>query len=245
MANFTATSRVPTRPLSYENKSMAYRKELLVDYTNGMIYVIDENGIEHSIAQQVYEQLIEQGDISNNVTVVIPNPDDPEGEPITVTLTEALTQVINNLDVVKQNISSIQQIIESLTSEEGTLEIDPSDIVQDATHRFLTDAQISRLQQKVNIVEVTITINPADVSGSTAPYQCTKAVAGVDPSYPAPTIDIAYTNDDYETNNAEEDAYYCIHRCQILNANEAVFTFKEKPETAFQVLFQIKVPGIS
>ena len=38
---FTATSRVPTRPLSYANKEKAYRKELLVDYTNGMIYVIE------------------------------------------------------------------------------------------------------------------------------------------------------------------------------------------------------------
>lgn len=41
---FTATARIPTRPLSYSNSSMANKKELLVDWTNHKIYISDANG---------------------------------------------------------------------------------------------------------------------------------------------------------------------------------------------------------
>ena len=133
---------------------------------------------------------------------------------------------------------------EKLTNEEGDLSIDASNIVQDATHRFLTDVQISNLQEKVSIIETTITINPEDVSGSVAPYSCVKTLSGADPSYPAPLVDIAYTNDVFEDNEAEEEEWYKLHRCIINQANQVTITFKEKPTRAFQMRFQIKVPGI-
>ena len=241
MADFSATSRVPTRPLSYANKDMAYRKELLVDYTNGLIYVIDENGNEHDVSKQVYEYLVQSGDVSKVVTVVIP---DGQGGTTTVTIEEAITYVLEQIDAVNKNMEGINKLVEKMIDDSGEVAVDPSTIVQDATHRFLTDAQISKIQEKITIVEKVITIAPGDIIGSEAPYNCVKAVEGLNPSYPAPTIDIKYTNNVFADNEKEEDAYYTIHRCQILAANEATFTFKNKPETAFQVLFQIKVPGI-
>lgn len=241
MADFTATSRIPTRPLSYANVSMAYRKELVVDYTDGMVYIVDENGDVHNVAEQVYQQLILNGDITDNITIQIP---DGSGGTTNVTVEAALTQVINDIDTIQSNITEINKIIEELSNEDGSISINASNVVQDATHRFLTDTQIASLQEKVTIKEVTVTINPADVSGSAAPYACTKAVAGVSPDYPAPTIDINFTDDVFANNEKEEDAYYCMYRCKITTANEATFYFKTKPETAFQVRFQIKVPGI-
>ena len=41
---FLAKSRIPTRPLSYANSSLAVRKELLVDWENHKIYISDING---------------------------------------------------------------------------------------------------------------------------------------------------------------------------------------------------------
>ena len=41
---FTTTARIPTRPLSYSNSSMATNKELLVDWENHKIYISDSNG---------------------------------------------------------------------------------------------------------------------------------------------------------------------------------------------------------
>lgn len=240
MSQFTATTRTPTRPLSYANKDMAYRKELLVDYTNGMIYVIDEDGNEHSVSQQVYEMLIEKGDIGGDITITIPDTGSGTTE---VTIQEAITQILTDLSSVQKNITDIKNLIDQIMNEEGNIEIDPSDIVQDATHKFLTDVQITNLQQKVSIVEKVITINPADVTGSTAPYSCVKAVTGVDPSYPAPIIDIAYTNDTFADNEAEEEEWYKVHRCTISTANQVTILFKEKPTKTFQIRFQIKVPG--
>lgn len=242
VSRITATSRVPTRPLSYANKEMAYRKELLVDYTNGMIYVIDENGNEHNVSQQVYEMLVENGDITGDIEITIPD-ESGEGETI-VTIQEAVTNILTDIESIQSNITQIEELIEKLTNEEGDLSIDASNIVQDATHRFLTDVQISNLQEKVSIIETTITINPEDVSGSVAPYSCVKTLSGADPSYPAPLVDIAYTNDVFEDNEAEEEEWYKLHRCIINQANQVTITFKEKPTRAFQMRFQIKVPGI-
>lgn len=233
---FTATSRVPTRPLSYANKEKAYRKELLVDYTNGMIYVIDENGNEHSITQQVYEMLIANGDLAGDIQIELPGG-------VVVTIQEALTSILTDLDNIKNNIDEIKKIIDELLSEDGKIAIDASLIIQDATHRFLTDLQISNLQQKVSILERIVTINPADVSGTTAPYQCVKAVSGVNPDYPAPIVDIAYTNDVFADNESEEDEYYKLHRCIVSAENEVTIQFKQMPAKSFQIRFQIKVPG--
>lgn len=41
---FTASARIPTRPLDYSNSSMAVKKELLVDWDNHKIYISDSNG---------------------------------------------------------------------------------------------------------------------------------------------------------------------------------------------------------
>ena len=41
---FTAAARIPTRPLSYTNKSLAKKKELLADYENRELYMSDANG---------------------------------------------------------------------------------------------------------------------------------------------------------------------------------------------------------
>lgn len=41
---FSASARIPTRPLSYENKNLAEKKELVVDYENHKVYISDVNG---------------------------------------------------------------------------------------------------------------------------------------------------------------------------------------------------------
>ena len=244
---FTATTRVPTRPLSYANRDMAYRKELVVDYTYGLIYVVDENGNLIDISQKVYEKLVENGDIgSGNITVVVPNPDNPEDESdtIIVSLQEAITDILSQLDVIKGNMEQIQEIVKLFTNESGEIEISAGDIVTDATHQFVTQLQLQQMAQKVSMSEVIVTINPDNVSGSSAPYVATVAVAGVHPNYPPPILDISYTNDLYATNEEEEDAFYTIYRCKITTANEATIYFREKPSISFNVRFVIFTPGL-
>ena len=131
---FTATSRVPTRPLSYANKEMAYRKELLVDYTNGMIYVIDENGNEHSITQQVYEMLIANGDLAGDIQIELPGG-------VVVTIQEALTSILTDLYNIKNNIDEIKKIIDELLSEDGKIAIDVMNHMNGYTPTALSDVR--------------------------------------------------------------------------------------------------------
>jgi len=53
--SFTANTRLPTRPLSYEYKDIAYNKELMVDYTTGEIYIKGTDGTIYNITEKVSE----------------------------------------------------------------------------------------------------------------------------------------------------------------------------------------------
>ena len=244
MPAFTATTRVPTRPLSYANKDMAYRKELMIDYTNGLIYVVDENGDIIDVTQSVYENLIKNYEIGTGDTIIVkvPNPDG-EGE-IEITLQQSITEILQEIEVIKQNIEEIRKIIEELSPGSGEISIDAGDIITDATHQFVTQTQLANMAKKVHIDEKIVSINVASISGSVAPYTLTVSVAGLNPSYPSPLLDISYTNDVFSTNEAEEDAFYTIQRCKITTANEATIYFREKPTTNFNVRFVIYTPGI-
>lgn len=249
MAAFTATSRVPTRPLSYAYKDMAYRKELMIDYTNGMIYVVDENGNIIDISQTVYETLVDRGDVNNgdSINVSVPNPNNPD-EMIEITIQESITNILADIDTINSNIEKIQKIVDELSAGmddgSGDITIDASKIVTDATHRFITDTQLSSMSSKVSITEKIVTINPTNISGSAAPYTCTVSCAGLNPDYPSPLLDISYSNDLYATNEEEEDAFYCIQRCKISTANEATIYFREIPSISFNIRFQIYTPGL-
>ena len=143
---------------------MAYRKELIVDYTNGMIYVVDEDGNIIDVSEQVYIKRVQNGNIgSGSITVIVPNPDNPE-EDIEISLQEAITDILSKIDAINDNISKIQEIVNIFTNEDGEIEINASDIVTDATHMFITQAQLNAMQQKVSMSEVTVTINPASIS---------------------------------------------------------------------------------
>ena len=47
---FTATARIPTRPLSFENADLREAKEIVVDYENHIIYISDNNTDLHPIS---------------------------------------------------------------------------------------------------------------------------------------------------------------------------------------------------
>lgn len=258
MATFTATTRVPTRPLSYANKEMAYRKELMIDYTNGLIYVVDENGNIIDVSQSVYEKLITYGDISttgDNITIEVPNPDNPN-ETIQVTIQEEILTILTQIDAINTNIEEIKNLITQMQADIEALKagigdgsgsggsIDPSTIITDATHQFLTQTQIDNLQNKVSVTEKIVSISTSSISGSSAPYTCTVTCEGLNPNYPSPLLDISYTNDTFSTNEAEEDAFYNIYRCKITTANQATIYFREKPTVNFNVRFVIYTPGI-
>ena len=61
---FQATTRLPFRPLSYENVELAYNRELIADYTNGNLYLKDDQGQIIDLSEKISQIIIESGDIS-------------------------------------------------------------------------------------------------------------------------------------------------------------------------------------
>ena len=60
---FEATTRLPFRPLSYENVDMAYNRELIADYTTGNLYLKDDNGEIIDLTEKISQLIIESGDL--------------------------------------------------------------------------------------------------------------------------------------------------------------------------------------
>lgn len=268
MAEFNANARVPTRPLSYENVAMAYRKEFIVDYHTGLLYICDVDGNIIDVTAAIYNALLQNGDIGkgDNITIVIPNPENPPEDPskpdpddtdhwIIVNLQAKLLEILQDLDIIKNNLKEINNLITKIIKkdengkpvkdENGDYipEIPAPYIVQDATHRFLTDIQINNLQKKVEIIERIVSIQPSDVTGTVAPLSCTKPCTGVDPSYPSPHIYVSYTGDSIDSNDTEDSYFNNIQRVFINSANQLTITFRAKPAGPFNMKVQIFKPG--
>lgn len=54
---YSASSRIPTRPLSYENASLAMPRELILDYKNAKIYICDLSGKIVDITEKLIAQM--------------------------------------------------------------------------------------------------------------------------------------------------------------------------------------------
>lgn len=137
---FTASARIPTRPLSYANKDLAEKKEILVDYDNHRLYVCATDGKIYDITadtEAIINQLIER--IKNNpsefnfgdVTIIIhldPDDEHPDGQDVEVILKESLKDILKRIDYlekllqierdengeVKENLNSIYEKIKAL-----------------------------------------------------------------------------------------------------------------------------------
>lgn len=298
---FIATTRLPTRPLSYEHKDMAYNKELMIDYDAGELYLKDAAGNIHNITDKVADAIIDEIDrdptmITDSIKVPVTDPDTGEvtdvaidkvvievikdvttiqttineyqtttNESITninTSITETNTKVADNTAKITDNTTKIAAIGDRITVAEGeidTLEADvanlnaivdadtgeikvtPDDIVLDANHRFVTDAQITeigKIKNKVEINYVTVTVPTSAWSGSSAPYTATINVSGITSSM-RPTMDLICSSY-YETSEKEEDSYQ-IYR-GVTGSGTVTLYNRVKPTVALTLQFEIKKP---
>ena len=72
---FNASARIPNRPLSYENRDLAYPKELLVDYKKGFIYVVTEEKEIIDVTNLVRDAVGFQVETTKDVKIVLENGD--------------------------------------------------------------------------------------------------------------------------------------------------------------------------
>ena len=237
---FVAKTRLPTRPLSYENKDLAYNRELIADYTTGNLYLKDDTGNIIDLSQKISQTIIESGQIAQYLNVTYTGFD---GEETTVTINAAVIDLVNKIKEQQEVISAIT----GGSSEPGsvTIQIQPGQIVVDENHQFVTNQQLNEIAQKVSITDVTCLLPATGWIGSAAPYYQTVACTGALETMPRPTIDINHTSSEtYENAMTAEDNWCYIYRAVTGNNTITVYA-SEKPEVDLSFVVQLKLPGLS
>lgn len=105
---FKATTRLPFRPLSYENVELAYNRELIADYTTGNLYLKDDQGQIIDLSQKISQVIIESGQIAEYLNVTYIGFD---GEETTVQINAAIIDLVNK-------IKEQQQVIDAITGQD-------------------------------------------------------------------------------------------------------------------------------
>lgn len=239
---FKATTRLPFRPLSYENVELAYNRELIADYTTGNLYLKDDQGQIIDLSQKISQVIIESGQIAEYLNVTYTGFD---GEETTVQINAAIIDLVNK-------IKEQQQVIDAITGQDepggGTtvnIQIKPGQIVVDENHQFVTNQQLNELAQKVSIKDVQCLLPATGWIGSAAPYYQTVACQGALETMPRPTIDINHTSSEsYENAMTAEDNWCYIYRA-VTGANTITVYASEKPEVDLSFIVQLKLPGLS
>lgn len=233
---FEAKTRLPFRPLSYENVDLAYNRELIADYTTGNLYLKDDNGDIIDLSEKISQTIIESGQIAQYLNVTYTGFD---GQEKTVTINAAVIDIVNK---IKQQ----QDAIDAITGGSGgNIQIKPGQIVTDSNHRFVTDTQLNEIAQKVSIKEVICTVPKIGWIGSSAPYSQTVACQGALAEMPRPTIDINHTSSESYENAMTADDNWCYIYRAVTGANTLTLYASEKPEVDLSVFVQMKLPGLS
>lgn len=111
MTEFNPTFRLPTRPLSYDNKDIAQPKEIVVDYTTGHLYVSDVNGnlLDTSLNINDIEQIIR--DNPDAVTEAIITLEDGN----TITVKEAILGILSSISSMTSELEEVRTAAETQT----------------------------------------------------------------------------------------------------------------------------------
>ncbi len=132
--SFEAKARIPTRPLSIASSELAVRKELLVDYDKAEIWVCKTDGTLVNVTNSVIDT------IKNNPQVI---------KDIVITLSDGSKYTIENSIIEAFNRITNLRILLGWTNN-TTLRIPAGFIVQDSTHRFITDADKTNWTNFIN-----------------------------------------------------------------------------------------------
>jgi len=111
---YSATSRIPIRPLSIDNKDLALPRELLMDYANANIYICDLTGKIINITQKMIDQtdkMIEDNLKSSDTKDVIRNVTIDLEDGSKVTIEYGIVQLFNQIATTNQNLNTMSNEI--------------------------------------------------------------------------------------------------------------------------------------
>ena len=214
LPSFTATARIPVRPLNYNNSHLAKKKELLADYKKGKLFISKEDGEIVEISADVSAELIKEIIQSENVSeLVITDKDiqvnitNADGEVTdTKTLSEDLKDIRDILHtfniLIDNKEDDAEYVIEK--SHLPNIPIDKLDLTngtdKDNPYKIPTKSQMDTIDGKANVTIFNATIPPIAIpDGWTQCIQSVSITGMVD----APAIvDIDFSRADIDTDDA-------------------------------------------
>lgn len=108
---FSASARIPTRPLSIENKDMAQPKEVLVDYKNHELYVVDEDSklvnvtaSVDTVIKQMEDNFKEDPSMITGITIRLPSGQD-------ITIEQNIINFYNDIVALKGTVSGLDETV--------------------------------------------------------------------------------------------------------------------------------------
>lgn len=239
--NFNATARVPTRPLSYENRDLAEPKELLIDYQTYEIYITDASGVIHNITQSV------QSIIDEVTRIIKEKPDMIVDAEITLTngnkvsIENAILQNIKNISTTNTNLNDTNKnlqktnefIYSKIIKADGTvvIKVPATNINTDDKHLFVSSTEKSTWNAKSKITNLTTTIQAdngstwvADAGG--APYYVQTVTLSTIKSTDNPIVDVILS-ENYNTAKEELENYGKLYR--ILTYDGYIKVYASEP----------------
>lgn len=233
--SFTATARIPTRPLSYDNKDLAEAKEILVDYNSHEIYVCGVDGqivnvtaSVTKVVQEVMTQIEQDSTIIGESTI-----DLPDGT--SVVLNEALLKALTEIEELQESLGLVKDDLGNIV-----LKIPASDVVTDSSKQFVTAAEKESWNNKTDTIQLTASIPAGEdkwtsTSGE-APYTQKVTVAGIEET-DYPVVDVKLS-DIYADAMEELNNYAYIYK--ILTYDGYIMVYAVKPtEKALNIIMKV------
>lgn len=233
--SFTATARIPTRPLSYDNKDLAEAKEILVDYNSHEIYVCGVDGqivnvtaSVTKVVQEVMTQIEQDSTIIGESTI-----DLPDGT--SVVLNEALLKALTEIEELQESLGLVKDDLGNIV-----LKIPATDVVTDDDNQFVTAAEKENWNNKTDTIQLTASIPAGEDKWTStdgeAPYTQKVTVAGIEET-DYPVVDVKLS-DIYADAMEELNNYAYIYK--ILTYDGYIVVYAVKPtERALNIIMKV------
>lgn len=218
-----AFARIPTRPLSLDNKDLAEPKELLADYENHEIYICDIDGkivnvtaSVTAVVNEVMAQIDQDPGIVTEAEIELPS-----GKKVTIekALLDALVQ-----------IEELQESLGVTTDETGkvVLKIPAADVEVTEEKQFVSSTEKEDWNKKTETIRLTAKISSSEglwtSTNDSAPYIQNVSIADMKEAY-YPVVDVVLS-EDYETAMKELDSYSYIYKILTYDGKITVYAIK-------------------
>lgn len=241
---FTATARIPCRPLSVDHKDLAEPKELLIDYNTGIVTVCKADGtfvdISDSIKTVIMNHIKSDKDVAKEIQVEI------DGK--LYTLETAIADQAKSLEDLKKALGFVKDeagnikfdIIEyinkifNINKDSGTVSIDASSITDNDQKVMMTKQERDKLNSLSPGQSLQVTLS-TNWTGDEAPYTQVVGLNGVKDT-DVPVVDIIL-NSDFDTAMEELNSYGFLYRVTTGNNQITVYTTEK---TTVQLRLQLK-----